>query len=53
VLGFVWYYQGIARIGPTRAGLFINFVPISAILLAWGLLGEPITISLLAGWHWC
>lgn len=49
VLGFVWYYQGIQRIGPVRAGLFINFVPISAVLLAWALLGEPLTISLLIG----
>ena len=49
VLGFVWYYQGIARIGPGRASLFINFVPVSAIILAWAILDEPVTISLLAG----
>lgn len=49
VLGFVWYYQGIQQIGPTRAGLFINFVPISAILLAFLVLGEPITFSLMIG----
>ena len=49
VLGFLWYYQGIRKIGPTRAGLFINFVPISAILLAFLFLREPVTISLLIG----
>ena len=49
VLGFVWYYQGIQRIGPVRAGIFINFVPVSAVLLAFVFLDEPITISLLAG----
>jgi len=49
VLGFLWYYQGIQKIGPTRAGLFINFVPISAILLAFMFIGEPITMSLLIG----
>ncbi|MFC1578366.1 DMT family transporter, partial [Thermodesulfobacteriota bacterium] len=49
VLGFLWYYQGIQKIGPTRAGLFINFVPISAILLAFIFLGEAITMSLLIG----
>jgi len=49
VIGFVWYYQGVARIGPTKAGLFINFVPISAILCAFFILREPITISLAAG----
>ncbi|MBI9082826.1 MAG: DMT family transporter [Desulfobacterales bacterium] len=49
VLGFVWYYQGIQRIGPMKSSLFINFVPVSAILLAYGLLDEPITWSLLMG----
>jgi drug/metabolite transporter (DMT)-like permease len=49
VLGFVWFYEGINHIGPTRAGLFINFVPISAILLAFLILGEPLTLSLLIG----
>jgi drug/metabolite transporter (DMT)-like permease len=49
VLGFLWYYQGIQKIGPTRAGLFINFVPISAILLAFIFIGEPLTVSLLMG----
>ncbi|HSV92075.1 MAG TPA: DMT family transporter [Desulfobacterales bacterium] len=47
VLGFVWYYQGIRRVGPVRAGLFINFVPISAVLMAFLFLGEPLTASLL------
>jgi drug/metabolite transporter (DMT)-like permease len=49
VLGFVWYYEGIRRIGPTRASLFINFVPISAIFLAHFILNEPLTPSLLVG----
>jgi drug/metabolite transporter (DMT)-like permease len=48
-LGFVWYYEGIEKIGPTRAGLFINFVPISAIALAYFILGEPLTWSLATG----
>jgi len=49
VIGFVWYYQGVERIGPTKAGLFINFVPISAILCAFFILNEPITLSLATG----
>ncbi len=49
VLSFVWYYQGIQRIGSTRAGQFINFVPISAVLLSVWLLKEPLTLSLLVG----
>jgi drug/metabolite transporter (DMT)-like permease len=49
VLGFRWYYEGIKRIGPARASIFINFVPISAVILAFLLLREPITSSLLGG----
>jgi drug/metabolite transporter (DMT)-like permease len=49
VLGFVWYYEGIKALGPTRAGQFINFVPICAIVLAFFILGEPVTSSLLIG----
>jgi drug/metabolite transporter (DMT)-like permease len=49
VLGFVWYYEGIRVIGASRASLFINFVPISAIFLAHLVLQEPLTLSLLVG----
>jgi len=49
VLGFVWYYEGVYIIGPTKAGIFINFVPISAIVLAVLILGEKITVSLIIG----
>jgi drug/metabolite transporter (DMT)-like permease len=49
VIGFVWYYEGIKKIGPTKASLFINFVPISAVVLAFFILDEPITLSLFIG----
>ena len=49
VIGFSWYYQGIERIGPTRASVFINFVPVSAIVLAALILKEQITISIVLG----
>ena len=49
VVGFVWYYQGIKVIGPMRASQFINFVPVSALLLAFFFLKEPITPSLVIG----
>jgi drug/metabolite transporter (DMT)-like permease len=49
VIGFFWYYQGIDRIGPMRASVFINFVPVSAIILSFFMLNEPITPSLLVG----
>jgi drug/metabolite transporter (DMT)-like permease len=49
VLGFVWYYEGIRKIGPTRAGLYINFVPVSAVIMAWLILNEAVTASLILG----
>jgi drug/metabolite transporter (DMT)-like permease len=49
VIGFVWFYQGVRLIGTTRAGLFINFVPISGVLLGYLILREPVTWSLAAG----
>jgi drug/metabolite transporter (DMT)-like permease len=49
VLGFFWYYEGINRIGPMKASVFINFVPISAIVLSFFILGETITPSLFVG----
>ncbi len=49
VVAFVWFYEGVRHIGPTRAGLFINFVPIFAIVISYFVLNEAITVSLLAG----
>ncbi|MFW5637555.1 MAG: DMT family transporter, partial [Thermodesulfobacteriota bacterium] len=49
VVGFIWYYEGIRAIGPGKARLFINFVPVSAIILAFFILQEPVTFSLLVG----
>lgn len=48
-LGFVWFYQGVQAIGPSRAGVFINFVPVSAAVLGVMLLGETLDASLLTG----
>lgn len=49
VLGFIWFYDGVAAIGPARAGVFINLVPVSSILMANLMLGESVDHSLLAG----
>lgn len=49
VLGFVWFYEGVRSIGATRAALFINFVPISAVILAAWILRERLTWSLAVG----
>lgn len=49
VLGFWWYYEGIEKIGPAKASVFINFVPVSAIILSFFILNESISLSLLSG----
>ena len=49
VVGFLWYFEGIQSIGPSRAAVFINFVPVNGVLLATLLLGESLDISLLGG----
>jgi len=49
VVGFLWYFEGIQKIGPSRAAVFINFVPVNGVLLATLLLGESLDISLLGG----
>jgi len=48
-LGFLWYYEGVRRIGPSRTGVFINIVPVSSILLAVLILDEPVYPSLAVG----
>jgi len=49
VLALTWYIEGIKRIGPTKASIFINFVPVSAVFLSFLILHEPLTYSLLLG----
>lgn len=48
-LAFSWYYEGIKSVGPSRAGVFINLVPVTAVLLGYLLLDEPLSHSLIAG----
>ena len=48
-VGFSLYYQGIKKIGASRAGIFINLVPLFSILLSWLILGESIKLTVLAG----
>lgn len=48
-MGFSLYYQGIKKIGASRAGIFINLVPVFSLLLSWFILGESIKPAVLAG----
>ncbi|KAA8731302.1 DMT family transporter [Acinetobacter qingfengensis] len=53
VLAFIWYMQGIAKIGTSRTIIFNNLVPVFAILLSFFILNEPITLSMLIGGVLC
>ncbi len=49
VLAFIWYYQGIQAVGPSRTAIFTNLVPAFGVLFSVVLLGEPILISMVVG----
>jgi len=43
-----WLY-GVQGIGPSRAGVFVNLIPVSALVLSALLLGERIGLTEVAG----
>ncbi|MCD9119615.1 DMT family transporter [Cupriavidus sp. UGS-1] len=49
VAGFVLWYAGSARTSGTEASLFTALAPISAVAMAFLLLGEPVGVSQLIG----
>ncbi|OIJ18986.1 EamA family transporter [Anaerobacillus alkalidiazotrophicus] len=49
VISFIMYYYGIQQIGAARASIFINFMPISAVIMANVFLNEQLTIPHLIG----
>lgn len=48
-LAFTWYAASVHELGATRAGVFINLVPVFAVLLGALLLGERLALATLAG----
>jgi len=48
-LAFTWFYEGIDKIGPSRAGIFINSMPVLTTLLAILILHEKLYFSLVIG----
>lgn len=48
-LGFLWFYEGVKRIGPARASVYINLVPVFAIILSAITIGEKPHASLYVG----
>jgi drug/metabolite transporter (DMT)-like permease len=49
VVGFVWWYEGVQRIGTARAAAFVNLVPLFGALLAALILGERLVAAQLWG----
>ncbi|PNG31914.1 MULTISPECIES: DMT family transporter [Pseudomonas] len=43
-LAYIWYYEGLRRIGATRSGVFIALNPLTAVLLGALLLGEQLSL---------
>lgn len=48
-LGFTWFSAAVQRIGAQRASIFINLVPVAAVLQGAVLLGERLDLSALLG----
>ena len=48
-LAFVWYSQGVQRLGPARTVVFNNLVPVFGACFGVLLLGEPLLTSMLVG----
>ncbi|WP_394139474.1 DMT family transporter [Cytobacillus oceanisediminis] len=45
VVSFVMYYNGIKEVGAAKASIFINVMPVSAVIMATIFLGETFTLS--------
>jgi drug/metabolite transporter (DMT)-like permease len=48
-IAFVWFYEGVLSLGAAQASVFINLVPVCAVVLAGIVLGEPILVSMIVG----
>jgi len=48
-VAFVWFNDGVRVLGPSRAAVFINLVPVAAVTLGVLLLGETVDAPVFAG----
>ncbi|MBH8562544.1 DMT family transporter [Nostoc sp. CENA67] len=48
-VAFNWYLDGVRELGAAGAALFINLVPVFAVLLAVSILGESLNLTTLVG----
>src|SRR5262245_45263320 len=49
VIGFLFWSRGVAELGPSRAGQFVHLMPVFGAALAFVFLGEPLSMSQIAG----
>lgn len=48
-LAFLWYYEGVDRLGAMRSSAYINLVPVFGVALSALLLGEQASVAMLGG----
>jgi len=48
-LAYLFWYDALDHIDATQAGVFLYFEPLATAVIAWPLLGEPISGAMLAG----
>jgi drug/metabolite transporter (DMT)-like permease len=48
-IAHVWWYEGVHRVGASRAAIFMNLQPVVGVLLAWLMLGETIEPAEIVG----
>jgi drug/metabolite transporter (DMT)-like permease len=49
VIAYLFWYNGVRVLGPTRTAMYSNLQPVFAVIVAWLLLGETITVWQIAG----
>jgi drug/metabolite transporter (DMT)-like permease len=49
VIGFKWFLDGVNVIGPAKAAIFINLVPVFAVVLGITILGESLNLATFLG----
>jgi drug/metabolite transporter (DMT)-like permease len=49
VLGFLFWYRGVEKLGSTRTATYSNFQPVIVLLIAWPLLHETPTLGQILG----
>jgi drug/metabolite transporter (DMT)-like permease len=48
-IAHVWWYEGVHRVGASRAAIFMNLQPVVGVVLAWVMLGETIEPAEIVG----